>query len=95
VEDLSEHLRAWNRAQSARLKHMTFQLTADQLAVVDRALEYSAVHTVAAAEEAGNPNRRGNALHHLCHAYLDLVDRAGAHTHARRHHKKDSKEAHR
>ncbi len=72
-EDLSEHLRAWNQAQSARLKHMTFQLTADQLEVVNRALDHSMVHATAAAEEASNPNQRGNALFHLSRAYLETL----------------------
>ena len=40
-EDLSRHLQACNLAQSARLKHLTFHLAADQLAVVNRALERS------------------------------------------------------
>ncbi len=77
-EDLSEHLRAWNQAQSARLKHMTFQLTADQLAVVNRALDYSMVHATAAAEEASNPNQRGNALYHLSRAYLQTLEEPAA-----------------
>ena len=70
-EDLSEHLRAWNQAQSARLKHLTFQLTAEQLAVVNRALERSMADAPAAAEEASNPNQRGNALYHLSRTYLE------------------------
>ena len=73
-EDLSEHLRAWNQAQSARLKHMTFQLAADQLAVVNRALERSMADATAAVEEASNPNRRGNALYHLSRAYLETLE---------------------
>ena len=73
-EDLSEHLRAWNRAQSARLKHLTFQLTAEQLGVVNRALDHSMVHVTAAAEEVSNPNQRGNALYHLSRAYLETLE---------------------
>ena len=84
-EDLSEHLRAWNQAQSARLKHMTFQLTAEQLAVVTRALDHSMVHATAAMEEVSNPNQRGNALYHLSSAYLESVEEpAAAYTRAYR-----------
>ena len=72
-EDLSEHLRAWNQAQSARLKHMTFQLTEEQLAVVNRALERSMAHATAAGDGVGNPSQRGNALYHLSRAYLETL----------------------
>ena len=32
--DIAEHLRAWQQAQSARLRHLTFQLNGNQLEVV-------------------------------------------------------------
>ena len=77
-EDLSEHLRAWNRAQSARLKHMTFQLTEEQLTVVNRALERSMADAPAAGDGVGNPNQRGNALYHLSRAYLQTLEEPAA-----------------
>ena len=36
--DVAEHLRAWQQAQSARLCHLTFQLSKDQLEIVEQAL---------------------------------------------------------
>jgi len=77
-EDLSEHLRAWNRAQSARLRHLTFQLTADQLATVNRALDHSMADAPAAGDGVHNPNQRGNALYHLCLAYLEILEEPAA-----------------
>ena len=53
---------------------MTFQLTADQLAVVNRALDYSMVHATAAGDGVPNPNQRGNALYHLSRAYLETLE---------------------
>jgi len=77
-EGLSERLRAWNQAQSARLKHMTFQLTADQLEVVNRALERSMADATVAADGVSNPNQRGNALYHLSRAYLQTLEEPAA-----------------
>ena len=67
-ETLAEHLRAWQRAQAARLRHLTFQLTTDQLDVINEALD-GAVTGVTQTD--ANPNRRGNALHAICRDYLD------------------------
>ena len=69
--DLAEHLQAWERAQGARLKHMIFQLTGEQLEVVTRALE----RLMAGVTKGGsNPNRRGNALYQMCREYLERSD---------------------
>ena len=38
-ESLSSHLRAWQDAQAARLRHLQVQLTSSQMAVVEQALE--------------------------------------------------------
>ena len=35
--DVAEHLRAWQQAQSARLRHLTFQFSGDQSEVVEQA----------------------------------------------------------
>ena len=69
-EDIAAHLRAWQKAQAARLKHFAVQLTPPQMEVVDEALGRF-LPDVAAGEE-GNPNRRGLALHRLCLTYLQL-----------------------
>jgi len=70
-EDLAEHLEAWERAQEARLRHLTFQLSDSQKEVVEEALE-RVVAGVTKAEE--NPNKRGNALYLLCRTYLETID---------------------
>ena len=65
--DLAQHLQAWQQAQSARLKHLTFQLVQSQLEVVEEALKRA---VGGAAGNADNPNRRGNALFDVCKSYL-------------------------
>ena len=65
---LAEHLEAWQPAQAARLHHMIFQLSADQVKVVEAALE--GVIAGAANNERAAPNRRGDALFLLCQSYL-------------------------
>ena len=66
--DIAEHLQAWEKAQAARLRHMTFQLVPSQLEVVEEALK----RVIATANDDGaNPTKRGNALHLLCRQYLD------------------------
>lgn len=65
--DMSSHLRAWQRAQSARLRHMTFQLTNDQQQLVKEALDKA---LNAAPKHDANPNKNGNALYWLCQHYL-------------------------
>ena len=66
---LAEHLEAWQRAQAARLHHMIFQLSADQVRVVEEALDGIAAKAV--DNEGAPPNRRGNALFLLCRSYLE------------------------
>ena len=65
--DMASHLKAWQQAQSARLRHLTFQLIPDQLEVVEKALEKAMTEVSA---DYTNPNRRGNALYLLCLDYL-------------------------
>ena len=67
--NLSEHLQAWQEAQAARLKHLTFQLTPDQLELVEEALERT---MDGATKPDANPNRRGNALFNLCKMFLQF-----------------------
>ena len=66
-ESLADHLRAWQDAQAARLRHLQVQLTASQLEVVEEALERALADC---KPDPSNPNRRGNALHRLCVAFL-------------------------
>ena len=69
-QDMEEYLNAWQKAQAAKLRHLTFQLVDDQLHTVVEALER--VGEVNAGEES-NPSRRGNALYALCRQYLEVA----------------------
>ncbi len=68
MQDLAEQLEAWKAAQAVRLRHMTIQLSDDQLGVVEEAL--SRVSSISEVEPS-NPNKRGNALYVLCRTYLE------------------------
>ena len=63
-DTLADYLQIWDRAQGARLKHVTFQLTSTQLAVVSEVLEQMVRGL--GTENEGNPNKRGYALYRLC-----------------------------
>ena len=66
-DDIARHLTAWQRVQVARLRHLQFQLTDDQLALVEEALRHApADHE----EQKGSPNRKGIALTEICRGYL-------------------------
>ncbi len=66
-EDIAEQLRAFERGQAARLRHLPFQLTDGQLKIVKEALE----RAMAGSDKDGdNPNRRGTALAAICRDYL-------------------------
>ena len=68
--DIAEQLRVWQQAQSARLCHLTFQLTENQLEVAEVALARALRGYVA---NEGNPNRRGTALTDICQMYLEAI----------------------
>ena len=67
--DLAEHLKAWEKAQFARLRHMQLQFTDKQLEIVEKAV--SLVIHKAKADGFDNPNIRGNAVFLLCKFYLE------------------------
>ncbi len=67
--DLAEHLKAWEEAQVARLRHMQLQFTDKQLETVEEAI--SLVIQEAKENEFDNPNARGNAVFLLCKFYLE------------------------
>ena len=66
--DLAENLQAWEQARAARLQHMIFQLSHEQVEVVMEALERV---MAGVTKDGSNPNRRGNALYELCRDYLE------------------------
>lgn len=70
--DLVEHLKAWENAQAARLRHMQLQFTDEQLETVEKAVSLM----ITRAEKTGfdNPNTRGNAIFMLCKFYLERSD---------------------
>ncbi len=68
-QEVAAQLSAWNRAQSAKLKHLQVQLTAQQLEVVEDALER--VIPEARKRQGDSPNLRGTAIYLICEAYLE------------------------
>ena len=68
-EDLSEYLHRRLQIHEARLEHLVFQLTREQLALVRSALRRAG--GVAQGSTERNPNRRGNALAAICNKYLE------------------------
>ena len=67
-ETIAEYLQNWQRAKSARLKHMTFQLAEPQLVTVEKALDLA---LSVCSPTGANPNSRGNALTDICRFYLE------------------------
>jgi ParB family chromosome partitioning protein len=67
-EDLAQHLKAWEQAQTARLKHMQLQFSGEQLETVEKALDL--IMAKARDSVEGNPNVRGTAIYLLARFYL-------------------------
>jgi ParB family transcriptional regulator, chromosome partitioning protein len=67
-ETMADYLQNWQNAQSARLKHLQFQLTPAQLEIVEEAL--TQLLPLAKTEPGDSPNARGTALFLLCQTYL-------------------------
>jgi ParB family transcriptional regulator, chromosome partitioning protein len=68
-DDLAEHLKAWQQAQSGRLKHMQLQFSQEQLQTVEQALDM--VIAKAKNTSSNNPNIRGTAMYLLARYYLE------------------------
>lgn len=68
AEGVAAHLEAWQRARSVRFRHLTFQLTDEQLPTVQEAL--SVFLRTTRSSDGGNPNIRGEALYMLCQAFM-------------------------
>jgi ParB family chromosome partitioning protein len=66
--DLAGHLQAWESARAARLRHLVFQLTEEQMGTVKEAL--ARVMPQAKREHGASPNVRGTALYLVCNGYL-------------------------
>lgn len=71
-QDLAEYLHSRLQTHEARLEHMVFHFTPEQLSIVR-----SALRRAVSAPQVGkdqNPNRRGNALAAICRKYLEKED---------------------
>ncbi|MFQ6029714.1 MAG: chromosome partitioning protein ParB, partial [Dehalococcoidia bacterium] len=68
-ETMAEYLQNWQRAQAARLRHLTFQLLPSQQEVVEEALNRLLPSVKDFGD--GNPNARGSALFILSKHYLE------------------------
>ena len=68
VPSLIEHLKTYEDSRKARLNHFSAQFTNDQLKIIDQAVSHVIEQ---GAIDNSNPNKRGNALFHICQKYLD------------------------
>ena len=68
-DDLAKYLQSKLQSSGARLEHMVFQLSREQLAIVRSALRRAT--DVSSSGKERNPNRRGNALAIICKRYLE------------------------
>ena len=68
-QGMANYLQVWQQAQGARLKHLQFQLTSDQLAVVEQVL--NRLLPLAKESWSSSPNARGTCLYLLCLGYLE------------------------
>jgi hypothetical protein len=71
-ENLDSFLEAWGAKNRSRLRHMTFQLSTDQIDVVEQAIR--TLLPEAARTKKDSPNDRGTALYLLCQQYLERKD---------------------
>ena len=71
--DMACYLQNWQQSQVARLKHLTFQFTPQQLEVIEEAL--SRVLPRVRQANTNSPNARGTGLYLLCKTYLELTGR--------------------
>jgi ParB family transcriptional regulator, chromosome partitioning protein len=68
-DTMANYLKNWQQVQSARLKHLQFQLTPAQLETVEEAV--TQLLPQAKSAPGDSPNARGTALYLLCQGYLD------------------------
>ena len=71
-EDMATYLEAWEQAQTARLKHLQFQLLPHQLEMVEEAL--ARLLPEARKVRGESPNERGVALFLLCERFLEMEE---------------------
>ncbi len=67
--DLAGHIKEWRQKRVSRLSHLGFQLSAEQLPVVNEAIA-QLLHRATRSVGDG-PNVRGTALYLMCKDYLE------------------------
>ena len=72
-QTMADYLQNWQQGQAARLKHLQFQLTSDQLVVVEKVL--NRLLPLAKESQSSSPNARGTTLYLLCLGYLEREER--------------------
>jgi ParB family chromosome partitioning protein len=74
-QSITQALQHWEQTQKARLRHLAFQLTDQQLNIVEKALQRLLPLTDGRFE---GPNKRGQALFLLCLGYLERENAANS-----------------
>ena len=72
-QSMADYPQVWQQMQAARLKHLQFQLTSDQLVVVEQVL--NRLLPLAKVSQSSSPNARGTCLYLLCLGYLEREGR--------------------
>ena len=72
IESIADNVSAWQKARLARLHRRQFQLTAAQLEIVERSLEFATANGTFLDD--GSPNRRGTALTAICRSYIEHTE---------------------
>ncbi|MBN4064107.1 ParB N-terminal domain-containing protein [Dehalococcoides mccartyi] len=70
VPSLLDHLKNFEDSRKARLSHFSAQFTNDQQPIIDQAISHARKN---GAFDETNPNKRGNALFHICQTYLSQL----------------------
>ena len=70
VPSLMDHLENFEDSRKTRLSHFSAQFTNNQQPIIDKAISHARKN---GAFDETNPNKRGNALFHICQAYLYAV----------------------
>ncbi|NQW20321.1 MAG: ParB N-terminal domain-containing protein [Chloroflexi bacterium] len=70
LPSLPEYLNGFEGARKVRLNNFSARITNDQLETIGQAVAHAKEHGPVDSE---NPNKRGNALFHICKAYMEAV----------------------
>jgi hypothetical protein len=70
LPSLLEYLNGFEGARRVRLSNFSARITNDQLETIGQAVAHAKEH---GSVDTTNPNKRGNALFHICQSYLSAV----------------------